>query len=203
MNIILIGPPASGKGTQAKKIKDRFNLNYLSTGDMFREISNQNTSLSNEIRSLIDKGKMVPDELTIKLVDEYLKKSTDNILFDGFPRTLYQAIELEKRLNIDYIIEIVVSRDTVSNRIIDRGVCKNCGKVFMLSQIKAKNCDYCGSEIIKRTDDTIEIANARFDDYLQKTYPIIEYYKNKKGYHKVDGKKSADEVFEQICKIIE
>ncbi len=203
MNIILIGPPASGKGTQAKKLKVRFNLNYLSTGQMFREIANQDTDLSKEIKSLIENGNIVADDITLQIVDKYLKKSTDNNLFDGFPRTLYQAKELEKRLSIDYIIEIAVSRDTVSKRIADRAICKNCGKGFILSEITTKICDNCGSEIVKRADDTIEIANARFDDYLQKTYPIIEYYKNKKGYHKVDGEQSADEVFEQICKIIE
>ena len=202
MNIIWIGPPACGKGTQAKKIKERFNLNYLSTGDMFRDIIKQDNELSREIKSLIDKGKMVPDDLTLKLVDKYLTEST-NYLLDGFPRTLYQAEQLEKRLKIDYIIEISVPREVISKRIIDRGVCKNCGKTLLMSKLKDCRCDECGGEVVKRADDTIEIVNARYDDYIDMTYPIIKYYKNHKGYHKVDGQQSVEEVFDQICKILE
>ncbi len=203
MNIILIGPPASGKGTQAEKLKVKFNFNYLSTGQMFREIVKQDTELSNDIKSYINVGKLVPDELTIRLVDEYLKKFDDNILLDGFPRNLFQANELDKRINIDYIIEITASKDTIVKRIVDRGVCKNCGKNFVISKTKTNICDACGGEIIKRADDTVEIAESRYNDYLQKTYPIINFYKDRKGYHKIDGEMSADEVFDQICKILE
>ena len=202
MNIVLIGPPACGKGTQAKKITDRFHLNYLSTGDMFRKLANQNDKLSNEIKSYIDKGFMVPDELTIKLVDKYLEKSSGNFLLDGFPRTVYQAQELDKKISIDYIIEIVVSKDTVKKRILDRGICDSCGKSLLISKCTSNQCD-CGGKIIKRADDTTEIASLRYDEYMNKTYPIIDYYKNRKSYHKIDGEKDMDEVFNQICKIIE
>ena len=202
MNIILIGPPACGKGTQAKKIIERFNLNYLSTGDMFRKLATQDDELATEIKSYINKGLMVPDELTVKLVDKYLEKSKDNLLLDGFPRTLYQAEELEKRISVDYIIEIVVSKETVSKRILDRGVCKECGKSLLISKCQNNHCD-CGGEIVRRADDTPEIANLRYDEYMNKTYPIIDYYKNRDGYHRVDGEKEVDEVFDQICKIIE
>ena len=108
MNIILIGPPACGKGTQSKRLKEKFGLNYISTGDLFRQITKQDSDLANEIKSYIDNGRFVPDELTLKLVGEHLKTldMSKGLLLDGFPRTVYQAKELEKLIKIDYIIEI-------------------------------------------------------------------------------------------------
>lgn len=205
MNIILIGPPACGKGTQAKRLKDLFGLNYISTGDLFRQITKQNSDLANEIRSYIDNGRFVPDELTLRLVDEHFKTldMSKGLLLDGFPRTVYQAKELEKLIKIDYILEIDVSRQSIIKRVLDRAVCGGCGKGFILSQTKDLVCDECGKDIVKRKDDTAEIAVLRYDDYIQKTYPIIEYYKNHTGYHKVDGEKSIDEITQDICKILE
>ena len=120
MNIILIGPPACGKGTQAKFLCDKFGLFHLSTGDLFREISSQNSPLANEIKSLIDNGKFVPDELTIKLVENKLSEidSQKGILFDGFPRTIKQAEMLEKSVKLDFIIEIKLSEDSMVKRVL-------------------------------------------------------------------------------------
>ena len=204
MNIILIGPPACGKGTQAKRLKERFGLNYISTGDLFRQIGTQNTDLAIEIKSYIDNGNFVPDELTIKLVEEHLKKLdlSKGLLLDGFPRTVFQAKKLENLVSIDYIIEISVSRQSIKKRVVDRASCSGCGKSFILSQTHLSHCDECGKEIVRRKDDTEEIAEKRYDDYLAKTYPIIEYYKNHKGYYKVDGEASIDEVTEKICEIL-
>lgn len=205
MNIILIGPPASGKGTQAKLLKEKFGLFHLSTGDLLREISSQSTPLANEIKSLIDNGKFVSDELIIELVKNKLNEtiSYSGVLFDGFPRTVFQAKALKDITNIDYIIEISVEEEEIVRRVLDRASCKNCGKSFILSKTDGLVCDSCGGIITQRVDDTAEIAASRYQDYISKTYPIIEYFKTHKGYHKVDGKKSAEEVFDQICKIIE
>ena len=202
MNIVLIGPPACGKGTQAKFLCEKFNLYHFSTGDLFREIGSQNTDLANEIKSYIDKGRFVPDELTLQLVREKLKEidSQQGILFDGFPRTVFQAEMLEKMLNIDFIVEISVSKDTIKKRVTDRGVCEACKKSFLLSQTNSNTCDECGGRIIRRADDTEQIAEIRFDDYVAKTFPIISYYKNHEGFFTVDGEKSISEVTEQICK---
>ncbi|MBR4124410.1 MAG: nucleoside monophosphate kinase [Clostridia bacterium] len=205
MNIILIGPPACGKGTQAKRLKELFGLNYISTGDLFRQITKQDSDLANEIRSYIDNGRFVPDELTLKLVEEHFKTldMSKGLLLDGFPRTVYQAKQLEKLINIDYILEICVSRQCIIKRVIDRGVCGGCGKGFILSQTNGLVCDECGKDIVKRKDDTEEIAVLRYDDYIQKTYPIIEYFKNHTGYHKIDGEKPINEITKEICKILE
>ena len=205
MNIILIGPPACGKGTQAKRLKDMFGLNYISTGDLFRKITTQTGDLADEIRSYIDNGKFVPDELTLKLVQEHFKTldMSKGLLLDGFPRTVYQAKELEKLIKIDYILEINVSRQCIIKRVVDRAVCSGCGKGFILSQKEDLICDDCGKKLIKRKDDTADIAVLRYDDYVQKTYPIIEYYKDNIGYHKIDGEKSIDEITKEICEILE
>ena len=204
MNIILIGPPACGKGTQAKSLCEKFGFYHLSTGDLFREISSQNSPLANEIKSYIDNGKFVPDELTIKLVEKKLGEidSQKGILFDGFPRTVFQAKMLEKSVKIDYIIEIKLSENSMVKRILDRGVCTRCGKSFLLSQTKTNICDDCGGKIGQRKDDTEEIAKGRYQDFVQKTYPILEYFKNHEGYRILDGEKSIEAVFEDICNVI-
>ena len=175
MNIILIGPPASGKGTQAKLVENKFGLFHLSTGDLLREIvsranevqshlestndiKSQNLDLANQIKNLIDKGQFVSDELIIQLVKDKLNEigSQKGVLFDGFPRTVAQAKELEKFANIDYIIELVVSKQTIIARALDRARCENCGKDFILSQTDGKSCDNCGGKILQRADDTAE-----------------------------------------------
>lgn len=209
MNIILIGPPACGKGTQAKLLKDKFNLFHFSTGEALREIASQPTKLGLEIKSHIDKGEFIDDKTIIELVKNKLNEiesqnaTFDGVLFDGFPRTVFQANALKNLMDIDFVIEISIQKETMTKRILDRVSCKNCGKSYLLSQMKEKTCSVCGGEIIKRNDDNETVAYARYDDYLTKTFPIIEFYKNHKGYHKVDGEKSANEIFDDICKIIE
>ena len=209
MNIILIGPPASGKGTQAKLLKEKFGFIHLSTGDLLREISSKQNQLANEIKYLIDNGHFVSDELIIEVVKNklieigyYDTNFQKNILFDGFPRTVFQAKELEKMAKIDYILEIKTSKTSVVNRVLDRGLCSKCGKSFLISKTESKYCDVCGGEIVKRKDDRKEIAEERFEEYISKTYPIIEYFKGHKGYHKIDGEQSTDLVFKEICKLI-
>ena len=210
MNVILIGPPLCGKGTQAKLLKEKFNLIHLSTGEMLREISSHGTKLANEIKSLIDNGHFVSDELIIEVVKNKLddiKSQYDNnsqygLLFDGFPRTVAQAKALENILKIDYILEIVVSKEEIAKRVINRASCSGCGKAYLLSNIKTDICEVCGEKITQRKDDTIEIAQNRYDEYMAKTYPIIEYFKNNIGYHKIDGEKSTEMVFDQICKVL-
>ena len=206
MNIILIGPPASGKGTQAKFLSEKFGFIHLSTGDMLREISSKQTDLAKEVKSLIDNGHFVSDELIIEVVKQKLveleSQSHFGILFDGFPRTLVQAKALENMAKIDFVIEIKVSKQEIVRRVLDRAVCKECGKSLLVSQLKDNHCSNCGGEILRRKDDTAEIAEMRFEDYIQKTYPIVEYFKNHKGYHIIDGEQSTDLVFEQICKVL-
>ena len=216
MNIILIGPPASGKGTQAKLLEEKFGLFHLSTGDLLREIvsraqshdksTNETKSqLAIQIKNLMENGELVSDSLIIQLVKEKLSEigSQKGILFDGFPRTVLQAQELEKFATIDYIIELVVSKQTIINRVNDRAMCSKCKKGFILSKTSTPVCDVCGGEIIKRSDDTTEVAGNRYEEYLQKTYPITDYFKNHKGYYKIDGEQTAEKVYQDICKVIE
>ena len=204
MNIILIGPPACGKGTQARRLQNEHGIYHLSTGDLFREIVSQKNKLAGEIKSYIDNGKFVPDNLTIELVKNKLSeiKSYKDVLFDGFPRTVAQAKELEKLIKIDYIIEISVSENTIIDRVLCRAFCNNCGKDVILENPTKNICPYCGSKIVRRSDDTAQIAKARYQDYLTKTYPIISYYKNHKGYYKVNGEAQMDEVYSKICEIL-
>ena len=216
MNIILIGPPASGKGTQAKLRENKFGLFHLSTGDLLREIVSETQShdkstnetksqLGIQIKNLMESGELVSDDLIIQLVKEKLGEigSQKGILFDGFPRTVAQAQELEKFSTIDYIIELVVSKQSIINRVTDRAMCSKCKKGFILSKTSTPVCDVCGGEIIKRSDDTTEVASNRYEEYLKKTYPITDYFKHHKGYYKIDGEQTADEVYQQICKVIE
>ena len=208
MNIVLIGPPASGKGTQAKYLEKELGFIHLSTGDMLREISSKQGELASEIKSLIDNGHFVSDELIIeviknKLNEIYSQKGVQvNLMFDGFPRTINQAKVLEKLVNIDYIIEIAVSKNSIISRVLDRGACSKCGKSYLLSQTNSDICALCGGKITKRKDDTEEIAKSRYDEYMSKTYPIIDYFKGHKGYHKIDGEQSMENVFHDICKVI-
>lgn len=205
MNVILIGPPASGKGTQAKLITEKFNLVHISTGDLIRNVIEQNNELSNKLKEYVNNGKLVPDNLIIDILKDYLKNinTSKGLLFDGFPRTVFQAMELQKLLDIDYVFEINTSLNSIVKRIENRYICSKCGKGHTKTSKQNLVCDYCNEALTKRADDTKEKVTVRYNDYLKITYPVIEFYKNTKMYKQVDGEKSSHEVFEQICGVIE
>lgn len=203
MNIVLLGAPASGKGTQAKKIAQKFNLLHISTGQLLRDIIKQKNHLSKEIERYVQTGKLVPDKLIIEVLKDYLAKNDTNngILFDGFPRTLNQAQELSKLLIIDYCFEIDITLDSVLERVFNRWFCSNCGKNYIMKNHNSEFCT-CGSKLIKRADDTKETATIRYNDYLQIKNNIVDFYKKSNTFYRIDGELSINDTFDQICKII-
>lgn len=213
MNIILMGPPGAGKGTQSEKILNYCNIPHISTGDMFREAIKNQTKLGLEAQEYMNKGLLVPDEVTIGLVKERLSRDDckNGYLLDGFPRTIPQAEALEtlsKEISrpVELVITIEADKDELVKRISGRRVCPKCGNSYHLAfkLPKVENtCDSCGSTLIQRKDDTIESLNVRLDAYEHQTKPLVEFY-DKKGLNRsVDGLQSIDEVFNDIRKLLD
>lgn len=183
MNIILLGAPGAGKGTQATKISDKYGLPHISTGDIFRENIKNQTEIGLLAKSYIDKGQLVPDEVTCKIVENRIKKPDceKGYMLDGFPRTLVQAEALDKITKIDLVINIDVDFSLIMNRICGRRVCKDCGESYHISTLNGKTtCSRCGGELSQRKDDNPETVQSRLDVYEKQTAPLIEYY-TKKG----------------------
>ncbi len=210
MNIILLGPPGAGKGTQAKLISKRYSIPHISTGDIFRKNIKEKTQLGVEAKDYLDKGLLVPDELTIKIVEDRLSNDdcVEGFLLDGFPRTVDQAEALDKYLKnkqneIDFALLIDVPMDLIIDRMTGRRVCPNCGASYHVkfnpTKVEGK-CDLCGSEVIQRKDDNEETVKDRLDVYEKQTAPLVNYYKNEDALLKVDGNRQIEKVFEEICR---
>ena len=206
-NIIFIAPPAAGKGTQSNMLKEKFGYNHISTGDMLREAINSGSEIGKEVKSIIDKGELVSDDLIIKLVKDKLT-STDGkpFILDGFPRTLNQAESLDKILTDDYIvIYLDLDEREAINRITGRLTC-NCGKSYNVNIDKLKPkvdgiCDNCGSILIKRDDDNVESFKVRFKTFLDNTDSILKYYEDKEKLIKIDVNKDVQDIFESILEV--
>jgi adenylate kinase len=211
MNIIMLGAPGAGKGTQAKIMEQEFKIPQISTGDIFRKAIKEGTELGNLAKQFIDKGELVPDDVVVGIVKERLTLSDcqNGYILDGFPRTLPQAEALDKCLaengtEIDYVINVKVSDDEVIKRICSRYTCKSCGAIFnsLTDDLSENKCLKCGAELYQRDDDKIETVKNRLDVYNKQTEPLIDYY-NRKGLLKdVDGLKKVNEIFDEIKKIV-
>ena len=211
-NIILMGPPGAGKGTNAKRIATFYKIPHISTGDMFREAIKNKTSLGELASSYMSKGLLVPDEVTIGLVKERLSRDDckDGYLLDGFPRTLVQAEALTKLSEeigrpVTNVINIVVSEDILVDRISGRRVCKVCGAPYHVRNMKPKVdgvCDLCGGELVQRKDDNEETLKSRLAEYHKMTEPLIEYYTKLGVVSDIDGTKDLDVLFEDIKAIL-
>ena len=208
MNIILMGPPGAGKGTQSERILDYCSIPHISTGDMFREAIKNSTPLGMEAKSYMDKGLLVPDSVTIGLVKERLAKPDcqEGFLLDGFPRTIPQAEalnEILKQLNIvlDAVVNIEVDNSILIDRIVGRRVCPECKAGYHVTNLQPKVegiCDVCGAALVQRKDDTEETVKARLDVYAKQTAPLLEFY-NQFGLVKTtNGIGDIDVIFNNI-----
>ncbi|WP_234123234.1 adenylate kinase [Clostridium hydrogenum] len=212
MNLILLGPPGAGKGTQAKLISSNFEVPHISTGDIFRANISQNTELGIRAKQFMDKGLLVPDEVTIDIVKDRLTKDDckNGFLLDGFPRTVKQAEALDKFLSqngkkIDATILIDVPKEDIFDRMTGRRVCTKCGASFHVKFNPPKVegiCDLCGSEVVQRKDDTEETVKERLEVYDKQTEPLVVYYKSKNVLKAVDGTQDINKVFKDISNIL-
>ena len=203
MNIILLGAPGAGKGTQATKISDGYQLPHISTGDIFRENIKNETPIGLLAKSYIDKGQLVPDEVTCKIVEDRLQKSDckNGYMLDGFLRTIAQAEQLDKITKIDLVINIDVDFSLLMDRLCGRRVCKDCGESYHVSRLGgATTCSRCGGELYQRKDDNPETVQSRLDVYNAQTAPLIEYYKNKGLLFNVVGNTTPEDVYAEVSK---
>ncbi|MCY7437201.1 adenylate kinase [Bacillus pumilus] len=208
MNLVLMGLPGAGKGTQAERIVDDYGIPHISTGDMFRAAMKEETQLGLEAKSFIDKGELVPDEVTIGIVRERLGKDDceQGFLLDGFPRTVAQAEALEDILKdlgrtIDYVINIKVDKDALMERLTGRRICKNCGATYHLvfnPPAKENVCDKCGGELYQRADDNAETVSTRLEVNLKQTEPLLNFYSEKGYLANIDGAKHINDVYADI-----
>lgn len=201
MNIILLGAPGAGKGTQASKIKDAYHLPHISTGDIFRENIKNQTPIGVVAKSFIDKGQLVPDEVTCKIVEERISREdcANGYMLDGFPRTIAQAEALDKIAKIDLVINMDVDHSLLLDRLCGRRVCKNCGESYHVSRLGGKtDCERCGGELYQRKDDNPETVQNRLDVYNAQTTPLIEYYKKKGILFNVESNSTPEDVFQKV-----
>ena len=212
MKIIMLGAPGAGKGTQAKMIADRYNVPHISTGDIFRANIKNGTELGIEAKKYMDQGKLVPDELTVKiLLDRVAQDDCKNgYVLDGFPRTIPQAEVLDEALNklgdkIDYAIDIDVPDENIINRMSGRRACVTCGSTYHMIHVPPKQegiCDRCGSELILRDDDKPETVKNRLKIYHDQTQPLIDFYTKKGILKSVDGTQDMNDVFAAVVAIL-
>ena len=198
VNIVLLGPPGSGKGSQAEILEKKFNLKKISVGDILRlEIKNK-TKLGYTIKNIIDKGKLIDSSLAIKIVKSHIENRKNNLLFDGFPRDLYEAKTLDKLISITHVFFLTIPKKLIIKRLSNRYECY-CGMVYNLLTKKPKHdltCDICKKRLYRRADDSPEAIKKRLVVYKKETLPVIKYYKGRIA--KIDGAKNINYVFNII-----
>ena len=207
-----MGRPGAGKGTQAFNIKNYYNIPHISTGDMFRDAIKNGTDLGKLAKSYMDKGALVPDEVTIGIVRERLQADDvkNGFLLDGFPRNVSQAEALdnilsENNVKLDAVLDVNVEPQILINRIVGRRICKNCGATFHVEFNKPKKdgiCDNCGQPLVQRADDTVETAGSRLKVYDDSTAPVLAYYQKQDLLKTVNGDQAVDKVFEDIKNVL-
>ena len=212
MKIIMLGAPGAGKGTQAKKIADKYQIPHISTGDIFRANIKNGTELGKKAKTYMDQGLLVPDELVVDLVVDRLAQEdcANGCVLDGFPRTIPQAESLDAALAakgeaIDYAIDVDVPDENIINRMSGRRACVACGATYHIVHIPTKVegvCDRCGEGLILRDDDKPETVKKRLDVYHAQTQPLIDYYTSKNVLKSVDGTQDMEDVFQAIVDIL-
>jgi adenylate kinase len=213
MKIVMLGAPGAGKGTQAQMIADKYNIPHISTGDIFRFNIKNGTALGKEAKSYMDEGKLVPDELTVRMLLDRVSDEDcrDGYILDGFPRTIPQAYALTGELGktgdkIDFAIDVDVPDENIVRRMGGRRACQSCGSTYHVEYAKPRQdgvCDRCGGKLVLRDDDKPETVSRRLEVYHEQTQPLIDYYKKADVLHSVDGTCDINVVFADIVKILE
>ena len=213
MKIVMLGAPGAGKGTQAKMIADKYQIPHISTGDIFRANIKEGTELGKEAKSYMDKGQLVPDELTVKILLDRVAKDDckKGYVLDGFPRTIPQAEVLEDALTklgdkIDFAINVEVPDENIVRRMGGRRACLACGATYHVEHIPPKAegiCNRCSKELVLRDDDKPETVQKRLDVYHQQTQPLIDFYHKREVLREVDGTLDMKEVFKSIVAILD
>lgn len=203
MNLVLIGAPAAGKGTQARKLMEYYKLAYISTGDMLREEVSKGTELGNQAKSIMASGGLVSDELIIAIVQERIKQDDckNGFILDGFPRTKVQAEKLDEMVKVDKAIYINVPDELMLKRITARQTCPKCGasynKISLPSKIEGV-CDVCGEKLTQRKDDTLEAGKARLKTFHEQSEPLVGHYHDNGILFEVDGTQNVDDITKAI-----
>jgi len=213
MDLILLGPPGAGKGTQAQMIVERYHIPQISTGDILRTAVKEKTPLGVKAKGFMDQGKLVPDELVIGIIEERLKAADckPGFILDGFPRTIPQAEALQPILarmgkSIDHVVNIEVDDEELVRRLTGRRTCKNCGAMFhILFHLPKREgiCDRCGGPLYQRDDDQEETIRTRLKEYQKQTAPLIQYYTKKNSLRSIRGVGGQDQIFEQIARLLD
>ncbi|WP_102349450.1 adenylate kinase [Bacillus sp. Marseille-P3661] len=212
MNLVLMGLPGAGKGTQAERIVAKYDIPHISTGDMFRAAIKEGTELGLKAKSFIDQGALVPDEVTIGIVRERLGKDDckKGFLLDGFPRTVPQAEALEELLTdldrqINYVVYIEVDQSKLMDRLTGRRICKDCGATYHMvfnPPTKEGVCDKCGGELYQRADDNAETVENRLEVNMKQTQPLLDFYENKGYLRSINGDQHIDDVFKDLDQLL-
>ncbi|HLC75142.1 MAG TPA: nucleoside monophosphate kinase [Candidatus Nanoarchaeia archaeon] len=201
MNLVFLGAPGTGKGTIAAKIAEKHNFTHIAPGNIFREEVKKATPLGKKVKSLIESGTLVPDDLTNQLIKQYVKK---NNVFDGYPRTLTQADAVKKLIKIDHVILFDMSEEQIIKRLSGRRTCPNCQAIYHMVTLPPKKtgiCDKCGATLVQRKDDAPDVVKHRFRVYQEQTAPLIDLYKKQELLHRITADKSVDDVYAQVHKI--
>jgi len=211
--VILLGPPGAGKGTQAQRISQRYHLPHLSTGDMFRDNIKRETELGRQARPLMERGELVPDAIVLGMVADRINQPdcANGFVFDGFPRTLQQAADLERickehKLDCTLVLHMAVNPELLMRRLTGRRICKACGHIYNVYERPPKHegiCDIDGSELIHRPDDSEGVIGERLAAYDRQTQPLVEYYKSRGVLTAVDAMADADTVTASIVRIMD
>jgi len=206
MKLVFLGPPGAGKGTLSALAKEAFQLPHISTGDLFRAAIKNQTELGKKVKSIVDSGGLVPDQVTIEIVKEKLSELTKGFILDGFPRTVQQAEALQGFSDLEAVVNFELSRESLIQRLTGRVVCRSCGSVYHLTNLPPKVagvCDSCGGELYTRKDDEASAIAQRLDVYDQQTQPLIDYYQSKGLLKDIDSSGSPESILETLKKVLE